>query len=445
MKKKKPAITKLLTGESIKGLNTKKPMSRYEEGALFSQVEEQMKKRMPLHFKGGVAQYPNGGTSDGDPVDPSQPVEVYEGSPNYNEYLNWESQNKTYNIYNTANTEATKTYGQGQTLSPEQFKSVPGFSDFELPAGATGVASYPLNGVQYQPDPNLEGNFYTTTDNSRVFIPVYGDPGQDQYKVVESPEEQQRKAAEAKYTEENKGIQGWVRQTYYDPESGTNKTELVPLPNGQPVPTDGTFVPKETFGTGTTTGQPAQYPDGGLFGGRFRKNKEERNTTPTANPTADVGLDDGTIEGSVVPENLVGKNYHVKLATPLEGEEDNYYRTLGDVLRNTFKKDRPPSVTYVFDEGGEKGKNITELLAGEKITELTGTDKVMPNAEVEDGEYIKFPDNTVQRAEGEKHKDGGIDLNIPDGTKILSNKRTLTKKEAEALSKEHDKIGRAHV
>jgi uncharacterized protein YlxP (DUF503 family) len=108
-----------------------------------------------------------------------------------------------------------------------------------------------------------------------------------------------------------------------------------------------------------------------------------------------------------------------------------YYDKVGQALRDTFK-----SSLSKFEDGGEQ--DVTKLLAGELMTGIDPSAKLPPNAELEDKEYLKFPDGTTQKIAGDSHKDGGTEVHIPDGTKILSQKRTLTKAQVKDIKATYD-------
>jgi len=71
-----------------------------------------------------------------------------------------------------------------------------------------------------------------------------------------------------------------------------------------------------------------------------------------------------------------------------------------------------------------------KTLTGEYTFGLPPASKTEPNAEVEDNEYIKYPDETVVQAKGVRHERGGIKVNLPDETEILSDTLKLTAKQA---------------
>ena len=85
----------------------------------------------------------------------------------------------------------------------------------------------------------------------------------------------------------------------------------------------------------------------------------------------------------------------------------------------------------------KKEPSIEEKLTGSVISELK-TDKVEPNAELEGDEIVEFPDGLIQTVKGEPHSKGGVKMNIPDGTRILSNKLTLAKKDVARLKDKYD-------
>ena len=110
---------------------------------------------------------------------------------------------------------------------------------------------------------------------------------------------------------------------------------------------------------------------------------------------------------------------------------DDDYKSLGEALRKVFGKE-------VFKDGGEKKEvSVEKLLTGEVVKGLDNNKNIAPNAEIEDKEFVKFPDGVTQKGIGETHENGGIEMNLPDGTKVLSDNRTLTKEQADNLRKEY--------
>jgi len=81
---------------------------------------------------------------------------------------------------------------------------------------------------------------------------------------------------------------------------------------------------------------------------------------------------------------------------------------------------------------------ISKTLTGEFLQGLSDKAPMEANAEVENKEYVQFPDKETVKAIGNSHKKGGVDVNIPDGTKILSDQLTISASQAKSISKEFD-------
>lgn len=87
----------------------------------------------------------------------------------------------------------------------------------------------------------------------------------------------------------------------------------------------------------------------------------------------------------------------------------------------------------------EKKDNIDygQLMTGAVLTGVQSNAK--PNVEVEDGEYVQFPDGSVGKALGDKHENGGVKLIAPNMTEVLSNTKDapITKELVKKLKKEY--------
>lgn len=81
---------------------------------------------------------------------------------------------------------------------------------------------------------------------------------------------------------------------------------------------------------------------------------------------------------------------------------------------------------------------VEKLLTGEVMKGLGKDSLIKPNAEVEKEEALKFPDGTVQKVDGADHEEGGVKVNIPSGTKILSDTNKITKANVKYLVKNFD-------
>jgi hypothetical protein len=80
------------------------------------------------------------------------------------------------------------------------------------------------------------------------------------------------------------------------------------------------------------------------------------------------------------------------------------------------------------------GKGFEDFLTGDYLKELDPKTGVEANAEIEKEEFLQFPDGVVQKAIGDRHSKGGIEVHIPDGTRIISNDLKFTKDQAKHLS-----------
>lgn len=80
-----------------------------------------------------------------------------------------------------------------------------------------------------------------------------------------------------------------------------------------------------------------------------------------------------------------------------------------------------------------KESNKIKALTGEYTFGLPPASTTEPNAEVEDNEYIKYPDESIVQAKGVRHERGGIKVNLPNETEILSDTLKLTAKQAKEI------------
>lgn len=80
-----------------------------------------------------------------------------------------------------------------------------------------------------------------------------------------------------------------------------------------------------------------------------------------------------------------------------------------------------------------------QLMTGAVLTGVQNAPNVKPNVEVEDGEYVQFPDGSVGKALGDKHENGGVKLIAPNMTEVLSNTKDapITKELVKKLKKEY--------
>lgn len=85
-----------------------------------------------------------------------------------------------------------------------------------------------------------------------------------------------------------------------------------------------------------------------------------------------------------------------------------------------------------------KEPSIEERLTGSVTKGLDPNSPVQPDAELEGGEYLQYPDGVIQRVVGEKHEKDGVKMSMPDGTKILSARLNIKPKDISFLKKTFD-------
>lgn len=83
----------------------------------------------------------------------------------------------------------------------------------------------------------------------------------------------------------------------------------------------------------------------------------------------------------------------------------------------------------------QKGGTVGKLLTGNFIE--GDDDHQNPNTEVERGEYLQTPDGSTMEVLGDKHSNGGELLNMPEGTKVVSDYLKIGSKTATFFKKEH--------
>ena len=95
------------------------------------------------------------------------------------------------------------------------------------------------------------------------------------------------------------------------------------------------------------------------------------------------------------------------------------------------ERERRAGISY-----GQKGGITGEMLTGNFIE---GNDNHSnPNTEVERGEYLQTPDGSTMEVMGKRHSEGGELLNLPGGTKVISDYLKIGAKLATFFKKEFD-------
>ena len=76
---------------------------------------------------------------------------------------------------------------------------------------------------------------------------------------------------------------------------------------------------------------------------------------------------------------------------------------------------------------------ITEEMTGEFLQQQPSEAGIIPNAEVENREYVQHPDGQVQQVKGRTHDQGGERVALEGGSKVVSDKLKLGAKNAKLL------------
>lgn len=87
---------------------------------------------------------------------------------------------------------------------------------------------------------------------------------------------------------------------------------------------------------------------------------------------------------------------------------------------------------------GKKEINIEKQLTDHFAIDIGDAAPSMVNAEIEKDEWMLYPDGNIQKGYGEKHEKGGIEVGIPDGTKIITNSINIGGDLSKKLSKDFD-------
>jgi len=148
-----------------------------------------------------------------------------------------------------------------------------------------------------------------------------------------------------------------------------------------------------------------------------------------------------------------GANVLTKLARPMVAGM-GYAKANAEALKEKREKDRSGMIgsydmmaaeggevpsdgefKFGFEDGMEEENEefIPELLTGDYST---GSKQAPANAEVEKNEYLKTPDGNVTKVVGEPHEEGGEPMNLPEGTRIVSDHLKFNKAQVKAISDE---------
>ena len=83
-------------------------------------------------------------------------------------------------------------------------------------------------------------------------------------------------------------------------------------------------------------------------------------------------------------------------------------------------------------------KDLPKILTGEYTKGIPKDSDLEKTAEIEGGEYVKYPEGDIQKAIGPSHEQGGVDMAMPDGTEVISKTTKLTKEDVKVLSSKYE-------
>ena len=81
---------------------------------------------------------------------------------------------------------------------------------------------------------------------------------------------------------------------------------------------------------------------------------------------------------------------------------------------------------------------VEKALTGEFVKELPDFAKDQANSELEKDEFIQYPNGSIEKVVGDTHEKGGVQLNLPEGSRILSDNLKLGATTAKKLNKEYE-------
>ncbi len=113
--------------------------------------------------------------------------------------------------------------------------------------------------------------------------------------------------------------------------------------------------------------------------------------------------------------------------------KDYYDRQRNDLTRTVVAEDGG----MFFEEGGKV--DLTKILTGEYITGMDKNNPIQePNSEVEHREFLQHPDSEIQQVIGDTHEQGGEDVKLEEGTRILSDHLKVDKDLIKKFKDEYD-------
>lgn len=114
------------------------------------------------------------------------------------------------------------------------------------------------------------------------------------------------------------------------------------------------------------------------------------------------------IDPEVIIQNLVEQGM----------PEQQVIQMVQQIIQQTQSQEQAPQQEFM-QNGGKM--SLAKGLTGEYMTGMDKDNPIEePNAEIENGEYVQHPTGELQKAVGDTHENGGMDVKLADNTKILS-------------------------
>lgn len=167
------------------------------------------------------------------------------------------------------------------------------------------------------------------------------------------------------------------------------------------------------------------------------------------NPFGEIGLDNALFyAGRGFGSGNVGEGVMGSALAGLKGARNflsgySSAKATKEDERDFFNRLYNSPINYQVMQGGGEVTN-EEMLTGNYLTEMQG---ISPNVEVEDGEYVKNSQTgQIQEVVGETHDKGGVKVNLPKDSKVLSDYTKIGAELARQLSKKYDvKLKASHT
>lgn len=150
---------------------------------------------------------------------------------------------------------------------------------------------------------------------------------------------------------------------------------------------------------------------------------QAKNTARTGNTLATIGaVGNSLLKGA--------KDFMSGMAAANREQQavNEYQEMMSENLRNRNN--------YYLKDGGQIQDEM--ILTGNYTTGLPQNSPIIPSAETEQGEYIQLPNGQVQEVLGDKHSQGGELMDLPTGTKVITDYIKIGGELSRRLNKEYE-------